>query len=263
MLDAELINRAAPVGSMRYFALLYASPEERLALEALLAFDAEIRASLEAAHEVAHARLQWWRNEIDQLIKRQAQHPATRALQHSLPQTDFSVLHERLVAADLDLACMTYHTTDELAAYFERSGGALFAPLAPQDATLRRAGAFIRRVETLRDVASDVRAGRVYWSLEELKARGIDIGDLSNPHAPDAVRRLIASEIVRLQTEYATLHTPSRSLNVLMALHQRLLHRIARANFDVFIQRHELKPFEKVWTAWRAARNSERLSVRG
>ena len=82
MLDPDYINRAAPPGSMRYFALLYAPVEQRELLTALFVIDAEIRASAtQVAHEVAHTRLQWWRAEVDRLINRNAQHPATQVVQ--------------------------------------------------------------------------------------------------------------------------------------------------------------------------------------
>jgi phytoene synthase len=93
-LDTDYIQRAAPPGSMRYFALLYAQPKQRDLLTALFVVDAEIRASaVQVAHEVAHARLQWWRAEIDRLVNRNAQHPATQLLQTAQPKADFSALH--------------------------------------------------------------------------------------------------------------------------------------------------------------------------
>src|SRR5690349_12842343 len=97
MLDAEYLNRAAPPGSMRYFALLYAAPEHRDAFTALMVIDSEIRASINAAHEVAHTRMQWWRAEVDRLVNRNPQHPATQLLQNALPNAEYSRLHELLV----------------------------------------------------------------------------------------------------------------------------------------------------------------------
>src|SRR3982751_3967640 len=108
MLDLDYIRRAAPSGSMRYFALLYSPADFRELLSALFVIEFEIRSSTNAAHEVAHTRMQWWRGEIDRLINRDAQHPATLVLQSAIPHANFSLLHEVLTAADMDLARMTF-----------------------------------------------------------------------------------------------------------------------------------------------------------
>ncbi len=256
-LESDFLNRAAPPGSMRYFALLYASAKQRESLTALFVIDAEIRASTLAAHEVAHTRLQWWRAEIDRLVNRNAQHPATQTLQAAMPAAEFSILHELLMAADMDMAHMTYNTGPELNAYLHRSGGAIFELASRStDGNARRAGALIRRVETLRDLTIDSRNGRVYWPLDELENRKISIEQLARGQSTDAIRRLLATEIARLRAEFDVLQILYRPLIVLAKLHVQLLNRIERANCDVFSQRHELGPWKKSWTAWRAARRS-------
>ena len=78
MLDQSLITRALPPGSMRYFAWLYTPAAHREVIAALFVIEAELHDSARAAHEVAHHRLQWWRDEIDQLIAGKARHPATQ-----------------------------------------------------------------------------------------------------------------------------------------------------------------------------------------
>jgi len=255
VLDPDYTNRAAPPGSMRYFALLYTSSAQRDLLTALFVIDSEIRASArQVAHEVAHTRLQWWRAEIDRLINRNAQHPATQVVQASLPNADFAVLHELLVAADMDVVRMTYNNATELNAYLERSGGTPWQ-LVNANADAPRVGALIRRVETLRDLVVDARDGRIYWPLDELAAAHIPIDELHSGKTSDALRALVAVECARIRTAFGTVSGP-RPLVVLAQLHSKLLARIERANHDVFTQRHELGPLEKTWTAWRAARRS-------
>jgi phytoene synthase len=250
-LDAEYINRAAAPGSMRYFALLYASPEQRAALTALMVIDSEIRASISAAHEVAHTRMQWWRAELDRLVNRSPQHPATQLLHSALPSADFAPLHELLVAADMDLARMTYNTADELTAYLVRSSAALhFAA----DASAHALATWIRRVETIRDLAMDMRAGCVYWPLDELDSAGVTLDALRENRMTDPIRALLSKETQRLETQFKTLQTSTRPLAVLAQLHRKLLRQIAKSDYDVLSQRHELSPLQKVWTAWRAAR---------
>jgi phytoene synthase len=134
-LDDSQVNRAAPAGSMRYFSLLYTPEDKRDRVCALYVIDAEIRESAQSAnHDVAHTRLTWWRGEIERLVNGNPQHPATRVLNET-PATDrasFSKLHEAVVAADMDLARMTYTNMQELRAYCSRSGGAITELIATQ-----------------------------------------------------------------------------------------------------------------------------------
>ena len=86
-------------------------------LDALYGFDAEIRATVDStAHETAHARLQWWRGEIDRLVAGRPSHPIAVALEplRTRRDVDLASLHESLVAADLDLARLTYRSWEEL-----------------------------------------------------------------------------------------------------------------------------------------------------
>jgi len=236
-------------------------------LTALFVVDAEIRASaIQVAHEVAHTRMQWWRAEIDRLINRNAQHPATQLLQTVQPDADFSVLHELLVAADMDLAHMTYNNAAELNGYLERSGGVIlecFAHNIDRDARdrARQLGTLIRRVETIRDLVAEARAGRVYWPLDELDAKQVSVADLKSNQPSKATGTLLAAEIAQLRDKFAGLVATApqpafRPLTVLAELHVRLLRRIEQTKYDVFTQRHELGPLEKVWVAWRTALKS-------
>src|SRR5690606_30570381 len=113
-------------GSLRHFAVLFSGSPDKPLIEAVYAFEAEMRRIVAgASHEAAHAKLQWWRGEIDRLAAGRPSHPVASAL---LPlrgrrDVDLTLLHEMLVAADLDLARMTYSTWQELDAYLFRSAG--------------------------------------------------------------------------------------------------------------------------------------------
>jgi phytoene synthase len=275
MLDDALINRAVPPGSLRYFALLYALPAQREALTALLVIEMEIRESAcSGNHDVAHTRLRWWRSEVDRLINGSAQHPATRMLQSaaSLPHDFWSLLHEVLSAADMDLARLTYRNMDELSAYCARSSGAIYelaalqalSPATP-DAALRsavnRVGGSLRQTEILRDLRQDCRAGRLYLPLDILERHQVSSSELQQPQfstaTQAALREYCGSVLERLDAALAaltrTVHAALRPLLVLAALHRRLLQRMS-ARLDILArERIELGPIEKPWIAWRAA----------
>jgi phytoene synthase len=270
-LDDSLVNRAAPPGSMRYFSLLYAPENRREQLLALYVIDAEIRESAQSAnHDVAHTRLQWWRGEIDRLVNGSPQHPATRVLNDGLGErASFSKLHEAVVAADMDLARMTYSSMGELRAYSSRSGGAiqelmaalLVAP-APLDeavrATANRIGVGVRQSEMLRDLRQDAYDGRVYLPQERLTRHNVTLEDIRGRETPShlkaALREFKDAVHEELRSALASAPAPLRPLAVLAALHRRLLDRIAELDFNVAVSRIDLGPIEKPWIAWRAAR---------
>jgi hypothetical protein len=103
-LSATMPPAPAP-GSARYFALLYTPAAQRAALARLLGLADEIGAGIARAldHEVAHARLEWWRHEAAQYAAGRAQHPWLREPPESAmgPRLDLQALVQ---AAAIDLA---------------------------------------------------------------------------------------------------------------------------------------------------------------
>lgn len=256
-------ERLAP-GSLRYFAVLFAAPAARAVLEALYSFEAELRrVAAGASHEAAHIRLGWWRGEVDRLAAGRPEHPIAVALLplRSSRDGDPTLLHEMLAAADLDLARMTYRTWPELEAYCFRAAGALQTllaaalagdrALAPTEREFaRRLGSAVRQIEMLRNLPVDIAAGRCYAPLEPLDAAGVGPFDLKEPAASAAAERFTAEWAARLRDELAALpelladaaeRTRQRHGLVLGALHGRLL------------ERTELGPLNRLWTAWRTA----------
>ena len=138
-----LVQRARAVAvnpeshSARYFALLYAAPAERPALEALFGIEREVLDSVRPGldHHVAHSRLQWWREECERAARGSAAHPLTRALitalgdsqEKSVPQ--LAGLCGIVDVATWDLASATFETRRELDAYCQRWAVAMIEPL--------------------------------------------------------------------------------------------------------------------------------------
>lgn len=278
-LDVSYVNRAAPPGSLRYFSLLYAPPDKRTAVAALYVLDSELREAVRsAAHELAHARLQWWQEEVERLADGTAQHPAMRILAQAEGITaGLPRLRELLAGAAMDLARLTYSTEEELQSYCAASGGALYESIAARlcapsalDEALRelaqRLGSGIRMTEILRDLPQDAWDGRIYLPLQQLDRHGIAYERLRAPHIDAPARELLKEVAARaragLQGAASTAAASSsehntaalRVLRVLAVLHERLLDRIAARSYDVASRRIELGPIEKPWLAWRAAR---------
>ncbi len=268
-------ERGAPPGSLRYFAVLFAPADARPVLEALYDFEAEVRATVEtSSHEAAHARVQWWRGEIDRLVAGRATHPIAIALQpvRERRDVDLGLLHETLVAADLDLARMTYHNWQELEAYCVRAAGALQTvaaavlagdrPVSEDERRFARAlGSAQRQAEMIRDVRHDLRRGRLYLPLDLVESAGITPAELQQPAPPAGLDALLAAWRARVAGALAVLpgslaerthRVAQRHGLVLGALHARLLEESARRTGGDDV-RVEIGPFARLWTAWRTA----------
>lgn len=273
---ADRVREAVPAGSLRHFAALFSGSPRRASLEALYAFEAELRRVVAAAsHEAAHARLQWWRGEVDRLAAGRPSHPLAQALVPLRGQRDLdlALLHEMLVAADLDLAQMTYRTRQELDAYLFRASGvtqSLIATvlagergLAPAEREFaRRLGAAVRQVEILFDLDRDLARGRMYAPIEALEAAGIDPVTFARDWRGMPARSFIADWQARLRQELDALpgqlaepahRAAQRHGLVLAALHARWLDLFTGTTAPGNTPPPELGSLTRLWTAWRTA----------
>ena len=269
-MDATLSNRAAPPGSMRYFAALYAPDTAREYVYAMYSIEAEVRDSAASAnHEVAHTRLRWWREEIERLSQGRPQHPASKVVLEAPLQPDWSTLQQLLFAAEVELSRMTFDTARELNAYLERGGvvqeliGQLTSsePLSEEErAHARRFGAIARHAEVLRNLRVEARNGQIYLPLQLLEAANVQHHELSAEQPSAALRGIIATEAQRSLSEFkerrAALTKDSRirlrPVLVFAALCARLLERLARGGYSAQ-PALELGGFERAWLAWRTA----------
>lgn len=267
------VRRGTPPGSLRYFSNLFAPDGRRPLLEALYAFEAEIRDTVDtASHEVAHTRLQWWRAEADRYAAGRAAHPVTVAMQplRQCASHDAGLLHEVLTAADLDLARMTYASARELEAYAFRCSGALQMLIAAALAGARELstaeldyarslGSALRQAEMLRDFAIDAERGRLYVPLDAIEAAGIDPTSLKSA-SPAALQSVLEPWRARVKETLLALperlapseRSTQRPGLVLAALHVRLLERIDLAQ-PATLQRADVPPWSRLWTAWTTA----------
>jgi phytoene synthase len=201
------LQRGTPPGSLRHFAVTYAPDAARPLLSALYAFEAEVDDTVRSAsHEVAHTRLAWWRGEVDRLLGGQPQHPVTRAL---LPlreraADELALLHEPLVAADIDLACLALQNTREVEAYCFRAAGSIQTLAAIASNTERRIGerertfaralgSCVRRIEMLRDLRAHLARGKLPLPLDALAAVGLEPAGLRPDSVTPALLQLLES----------------------------------------------------------------------
>jgi phytoene synthase len=185
----------------RALARLYCPPAQAPVLEALLGVEQEIRAALKEGleHQVAHARLAWWREECARLAEGIPVHPLTRALGGYFPGDARAALAGVGGLVDLatwDLARATFGSRRELTGYCERWSAALIVPwaraaLAAAPAGALAFGAALQELELLLALRSDAQAGRVRLPLDELEAAAIAPQELAAAAAGAALVRVL------------------------------------------------------------------------
>jgi 15-cis-phytoene synthase len=255
----------------RALARLYSLPPQRAVLEAVSAIEAEIGASIRPglAHEVAHARLAWWRDECTRCVQGRPQHPLTRALMASLPgRLDLLAGLTGLTdTATWDLAQATFDSRRELAAYCERWSAAMIAPLlgaaGADAATAGSIGVPLRELELLLALVPDARAGRVRLPLEDLAHAAEPPEALARPPYPAALAALLAARHQTLRQTLAAataalavpLQQKLRGLLVWIALTRQHSQKAERAlpGAAPSCQHHAALDG---WRAWRAARRA-------
>jgi phytoene/squalene synthetase len=124
--------------SARYFALLYSPASQHIVLETLFGIEREVSESLRPGidHQVAHSRLQWWREECERAVDGHPLHPLTRSLLDAVKSQSATAgplldgLSGFVDVAVWDLAGATFESRRELTAYCERWAAAMIEPLA-------------------------------------------------------------------------------------------------------------------------------------
>lgn len=148
-------------------------------VHALFDVEAGIAESLRAelAHEVSHARLAWWSDELDRLACGEPRHPATCTLLHEARLRGQSAVDLRpvLEVARRDLAAVAYLGEAELDAHWQDWGRSVFRTvcllalprerLALAERTAALAGPAIHAIERLLEFPIHARAGRLYVAL--------------------------------------------------------------------------------------------------
>src|SRR3954452_22957656 len=166
----------------------------------------------------------------------------------------------------IDLSVAAYHTYDDLARYMWGSAAVIGLEMLP---VLGRAGDEVRwdvleqhaidlglafqLTNFLRDVAEDLRRGRVYLPQESLDRFGVDRDRLARGRVDEPIRNLVAWEIERARGLYQRaapgielVHPSSRPcLRTAATLYAEILGEIERADYDVFSDRVSVGPVRR------------------
>jgi phytoene synthase len=216
----------------------------------------------------AARRLTEWADRLRVTLDGQdpAGHPVLLAVQHTiatfgLDRADFDAFFASMA---MDLSIGEYDDYDALLKYMEGSAaviGTMMLPIllapergrGPEPAAVRaqaresarQLGLAFQLTNFIRDVAEDLRLGRVYLPAADLERFGVRRSDLGATSASPAVRRLIAFEIDRARAHYrqagpgvALLPPRSRRcVRLASTVYGAILNRVERAGYDVLAGR--------------------------
>lgn len=254
------------------FAVLFAPRAQRSVLTALFAVYLEIREILRECSdaEVAHAKLEWWREEIARLAAHRPRHPLSIRLDQqtrdaAVPTEPLYAIVES-VARDINVA--PFHDFDAVEEYCRQRGGAL-TQLAAALAGARAPGSLdaaclLGRSWQLADIVLNglqyAEHGRIYFASDDLHKHGVDRHVSGAAHSFAGVRALLEDYAARARALHATalaqteVTWPDLSVGlVLGGLGQARLKKFARSGYPEAAAPVELQPFAQLWTAWRSA----------
>ena len=242
-----------------YYSFLVLPPRKRSAIVAVWDFCRAVDDAVDEAPDgtSADTRLSLWRAELAACYNggSQPSTPQGRALQpyvgeFKLPRRPFEDLID---GVEMDLAQVRYQTFADLAGYCRRVASAVGLVCVEifgyHDSAARSyavdLGMALQLTNIIRDVAADLRQGRVYLPAEDLARFHVTEADLRAGQLTPAVSGLLRFECERARFYYAkaaaTLPAIDRrsllAAQIMGAIYLEILRRIERSGYDVFSRR--------------------------
>jgi 15-cis-phytoene synthase len=261
------MSARAELPPARALAELYATAAERAVLTPLFGIESEITAGLRPGldHAVAHARLNWWREECERSAAGHPQHPLTRALAAGAAPASGALAGLRGLTdvATWDLAQATFAAPRELEAYCARWSAAMIEPLgrlAASAALAASLGVPLRELELLVALVPEARAGRVRLPLDELARAHTEPESLARPPLSAPLSALLRARHRALRRTLAAAAgalpgARLRGLTVWVRLTCLYSERAERALPEAGASGDHQRPLDG-WRAWRTARRA-------
>ena len=185
-------------------------------------------------------------------------HPITRSLVDTVGRWDIDrgYIDAFLDSMRMDLTVTEYPTYDDLMTYVYGSAAVIGLQMVPilEHPGVPRAvvepyaadlGVAFQLANFIRDVGEDLRRGRVYLPLEDLKLFGVDREHLARGVVDGPIRRLLAVEIARCREVYRAawpglrlLHPASQEcMKTAFRLYGGILDAVERADYQVLDRR--------------------------
>jgi phytoene synthase len=192
------------------------------------------------------------------LDRGESDHPITRALVDTVARWDIDrkYIDAFLDSMRMDLTVTEYATYDDLMTYVHGSAaviGLQMVPILEHPGVPREVvepyaadlGVAFQLANFIRDVGEDLRRGRIYLPMEDLKVFGVDREHLARGVVDGPVRRLLAFEVARCREVYRSawpgfrlLHPASQEcMKTAFLLYGGILDAVERADYQVLDRR--------------------------
>ncbi len=265
-------EKTAKSHSSFYYSFMFLPQAKRNAITALYAFCREVDDVVDECtdYQVAQAKLNWWRTEIQNLYQGQPQHPVSKALAEHIKTYHLDQEHfiEMMDGMEMDLKFNRYESFKQLQLYCYRVAsvvGLLSAQIFGFNdrKTLKYAhdlGMAFQLTNIIRDVGEDARRGRIYLPLDELAKFNVSEEDILQSRESQAVQQLLDYQIARAETYYnrALQELPaedrkSQRVGLMMtAIYRTLLWEIKKEGAEkVLNARTSLGLLRKIWLAFK------------
>jgi phytoene synthase len=258
----------------RYASTLFAPAEERCALLALYAFNAEISRVRDSVSQpmAGEVRMQWWTDMLAGHAHGGVEgNPVAAELLLALRTFGLPVepLSRLIEEHQFDLYNDPMPTMAALEGYVNDTSGALFAlaariaapPSAEAEHLARHAGLALGFVQVIASLPRDASHRQLFVPLQLLEAQGSGMEEVfackETPKVRAAIDQLIGEALTHLRTAFSLLaHVPSKVRPVFLplVLVRRDLERMSRADADPFVPRTPSR-LSILWTLWRASRS--------
>jgi phytoene synthase len=247
----------ASFGRSYYLATLLLAPGRRPFVHSLYGFARYADEIVDNGDPLTRAEnlTTWCAAALTDLGLGESRDPVCRALIHTMRVWDIPLAYfEAFVASMLmDLTLTEYRTFADLQVYMYGSaaviGLQMFPILSPSDpsgaAHAQALGEAFQLTNFIRDIAEDLRRGRVYLPMEDLEAFGVTREHLAAGRVSPRVRELIRYEIHRTRLIYCFaregigLLAPSSRpcIRTALALYGGILDEIERADYQILDRR--------------------------
>ena len=213
-----------------------------------------------AKEQAGRERIGWWRRELDRCFdggtpeSEQGRALVPLITRFNLPRRPFEALIE---GVEMDLGTRRYETFADLYEYCIRVASAVglicLNIFGTREGTAEQyatdLGVALQLTNIVRDVPVDLKQGRLYLPLEDLRAHGCSEADLRAEMASagggvrsQAVKALLRHQAMRARDYYARAaralprreRTRLVAAEIMGAIYRALLRRIERDDFDVF-----------------------------
>ncbi len=192
----------------------FISKNRRDALVSLYAFCREIDDIVDNTIdlEVATAKINWWKNEINRLFHETPQHPVTKSLFNFIDTYELNEAYflEMLDGMEMDLKFNRYESFKQLQLYCYRVAGVVGILCVKilgfkNQTTLKFAhdlGIALQLTNIIRDVGEDARKNRIYVPLDELHQFNVSEDDILKFQENKNVSNLLIYQIERAENFY-------------------------------------------------------------